>query len=104
MPSIQATSLALLGPRTNRRVMNSAKARAAPVRDQTPISPPRSQRYSSSIPAALVVASDGISTSPVMSYWPSSSAPAAMPAASEVMGSRVTQQSSTATMAGSSEK
>ena len=44
MPSIQATSLALRGPRTKRAVMNSANACAAPVRDQTPISPPSSHR------------------------------------------------------------
>ena len=83
--------------------MNSANACAAPVRDQTPISPPSSQRYSSRTPAELVDASDGIITSPVMSYLPSSSAPETMPAAREVTGSRVSQQSITATAAGSSD-
>ena len=66
-PSIQATSFAVRGPRTTCRVMNSANACAAPVRDQTPIKPPSSHKYSTTMPALLVVATEGISTSPVMS-------------------------------------
>ena len=103
-PSSQATSFALRGPRTNRTVTSSANAWAAPVRDQMPISPPNNHRYSSRTPAARVVASEGISTSPGKSYRPRISAPDTMPPSRDVTGSLVSQHSSTATTAGSSDQ